>query len=197
MLLATEKLFSVWWARYNGVAEDPSKVGFVAVDPHTLEIHFKTPTDINAFLALDSTRIYALPKHLLKEADPAKLDADPIFQKPIGTGCYIIDNQVSCERYELTANEDYFLGHPTSISLLSVLWMLPVLSSLMSGDRPHKCTGRGSFGRLDLIQDADGIKPAGVQSYGYQYMTINCSKEHFKDARCVEHSVWRLTVRIS
>jgi peptide/nickel transport system substrate-binding protein len=169
----------------NGVAEDPSKVGFVAVDPHTLEIHFKTPTDINAFLALDSTRIYALPKHLLKDADPAKLDADPFFQKPIGTGCFIFDKQVAGERYELTANEDYFLGAPNFNKLvIRVMDAASIVPGLMSGEIDlTSAQGEVPLDDWTLIQDADGIKPAGVQSYGYQYMTINCSKEYFKDAR--------------
>lgn len=169
----------------NGVAAEPSKIGVVAVDPYTLEIHFKTPTDINAFLQLDSTRIYILPKHLLKDADPAHLDADPYFQKPVGTGCCIFDKQVPGERYELTANKDYFLGTPNfNKMVIRVMDAASIVPGLMSGEVDlTSAQGEVPISDWPLLKDAKGIVPASVKSYGYQYMTINCSKEYFKDAR--------------
>ena len=72
---------------------------------------------------------------IFKDADPAKLDADPFFQKPIGTGCFIFDKQVAGERYELTANEDYFLGAPNFNKLvIRVMDAASIVPGLMSGE---------------------------------------------------------------
>ncbi len=169
----------------NGVAADPTKIGVVAKDDYTLEIQFKTATDINAFLALDARFIYVLPKHLLENADPATIDTNAYFQKPIGTGAFKFDKQVSGERYELVANPDYFLGAPNFNKLIiRVMDAANIVPALMSGEIDLTSSlGEIPLDDWSLLQDSKDIIPDAVQSYGYQYMTINCSKAYFQDAR--------------
>lgn len=169
----------------SGVCENPDELGIKAVDDYTLEITFKKPTDINAFIAMDNMRIYALPKHLLENADVANLDADPYFQNPIGTGAFKFESQVSGERYELVANMDYHQGAPSFDRLvIRVMDAASIVPGLMSGEVDIT----SHLGEIPLddwtsLSGIENIVPAGTKSFGYQYMTINCSKEYFQDER--------------
>ena len=63
----------------------------VAIDGNTITVSFDK-VSANALLVFSQWPV--LPKHCLENADPAALQQDPFWQKPIGSGPFMVDEVV-------------------------------------------------------------------------------------------------------
>lgn len=167
----------------NGVCDDLSKLGVIAVDDHTLEYRFKNPIAVSTFLSIDAQRYYPIPYHVLKDAPMSGLQKNSYWQHPIGTGPFKFDSMVSGESITVLANKDYFLGSPNVDRIVfKVTSPINFSSALISGGLDCVLSNV-PLGDIELLQSTPGIVAQTTPSMKYTYMTINCEKEYFKDVR--------------
>lgn len=90
------------------------KVGDIAgvevVDDHTIRITLEEP--FAPFEEMLGTRIYILPKHLLKDIPPAELDKSEFSMNPVGSGPFKFAEYRQGEFIRLERFSDYHLGKP-------------------------------------------------------------------------------------
>jgi peptide/nickel transport system substrate-binding protein len=76
------------------------------LDAHTIRFTYQEPycPALESWASLD-----ILPRHLLEGSDITK---SPLSRRPVGTGPYRFKEWKEQERIELSANHDFFMGHP-------------------------------------------------------------------------------------
>jgi peptide/nickel transport system substrate-binding protein len=166
----------------NGVCTDLTKLGVVAVDDHTLEYYFKKPIAVSTFLYVDAQRYYPIPYHILKDVPMAQMEKNDYWKHPIGTGAFKFDSNVSGESITLTANKDYFLGAPNVDRIVfKKMDASNFAAGLTSGQ--IDLADQVPLADMQLLQSTKGLNAKTVPSLLYTYMSVNCSKDYFKDVR--------------
>ena len=109
-------------------------VGVKKIDDYTIEMTMKAPSDpATVFNTLK--QFVVLPKHLLEEIPLAEMHTNEFWQKPIGSGPFMYESQISGERVELAANPGYELGRPDIDKLvIRVVPAANIVSGLMNGE---------------------------------------------------------------
>lgn len=171
----------------SGVCEDVSKLGVTVVDDNTVMYTLKQEVAADAYMYIEARFQYILPEHLLKDKEPATIHQDDYFQHPVGSGPLIFDSQVAGERVEMVANKDYFRGLVNMDRLIvKTMEATNFVSALMSGEI-DAVVGNGlgdiQLDDWDYVSTLDGIKTSSLSGWSYQYMTVNWSRDYFKDAR--------------
>lgn len=165
----------------------PDDLQIKAIDEHTVEFGLKTPMDVEILFALVNRDIYIIPKHILKDIPMDKITTDPYWANPIvGSGPCKFDSTISGERIEMEANKDYHLGAPDfDRFVVKVVQPSNFLGGLMSGE--IDVIGGGSFSSMplkdwDLTKQQPNLSTAPTSSVGYQYMSVNTSKEYLSQS---------------
>lgn len=126
----------------NGVATGTEELGVKAVDEHTLQFTFKTPTIPEEFLLDKNREYYVLPTHLLEGVDPAELMEQDLWAAPVGSGPCEFVSEVTGNSLTLKANEDYQLGAPGFDTLvITVMDKSSLLTALIAGDLDYYAFG--------------------------------------------------------
>lgn len=142
----------------GGVAVAGETLGVEAVDPHTLKLTFKRPTDPADFLGDKNRELYVLPTHLLEGVAPADLMGLDLWTKPVGSGPCKFVSELPGSRLELEANKEYHLGAPGFDQLtITVMDKANLLTALMAGDLDYY-----AFGGNISVEDAQVARDGGL-----------------------------------
>ena len=169
----------------SGICEDVSKLAIVALDDHTVEYTLKESRALDAYFIIEARFQYILPKHKLENVEPAKMHQDEFFLHPLGAGPVLFDSMTEGQRYELVANENYYRGR-TNFDRLVLLVMDPAnYAAAFSSGEIDANTSQGLI-QLDdweYISSLNNVTAESVESYAYQWMNINQSRDYFKDPK--------------
>lgn len=131
------------WTHHTSSSPDMERIE--APDRRTVRITCAEPCPTLAEITLADLPI--LPEHIWSEVeDPATFS-----ESPVGTGPYRVEGYAPGERYELTANRDYFAGEPVADRL--VLAIIPEPSSAFLALRAGQVDAVGTPIPPQLVED--------------------------------------------
>ncbi|MEW9701686.1 ABC transporter substrate-binding protein [Paenibacillus sp. SI8] len=110
--------------------------GLNIIDDKTFEIRTKTPVDPLVFKERFATKIYFLPKHILKDIPPEQINTNPYFQNPeVTIGAFKLSKFVKGSYTELSKNTNYYLGVPKLDKIfVKVLPATNLVAQLQTGE---------------------------------------------------------------
>ena len=106
-----------------------AKIADMSVDGNVLTI---TLTDPYASMAEVLAQFAILPEHVLKDADPLSIDADPFWRNPVTSGLYTIDQFKVGNYFTLKPNENYE-GTAPKIQKVTVSFITDYITAAQSG----------------------------------------------------------------
>lgn len=167
----------------EGMELSDKSVGVKKIDDYTIEMTMKAPSDpATVFNTLK--QFVVLPKHLLEDIPLAEMHTNEFWQKPIGSGPFMYESQISGERVELAANPGYELGRPDIDKLvIRVVPAANIVSGLMNGEIDMNMGGIGRIQPVDFdtLKASDNLVVESIPSYDFQYMAINDKRDYLTD----------------
>lgn len=167
----------------EGMELSDKSVGVKKIDDYTIEMTMKAPSDpATVFNTLK--QFVVLPKHLLEDIPLSQMHTNEFWQKPIGSGPFMYDSQISGERVELVANPGYELGRPDIDRLvIRVVPAANIVSGLMNGEIDMNMGGIGRIQPVDFdtLKSNENLVVESIPSYDFQYMAINDKREYLTD----------------
>lgn len=143
-LVTNEKIKMAYYpGPYSSLAGVDAKTGFAdgtplgveVIDDYTIKYTYKDPfvAEINMFNGLD--KYVALPKHLLKDMDPATYMDWEYWKNPVSNGPLILESEIPGNELVFVANKDYHLGAPKFDKLKVILMdATNMASAMIAGD---------------------------------------------------------------
>ena len=167
----------------EGMELSDKSVGVKKIDDYTIEMTMKAPSDpATVFNTLK--QFVVLPKHLLEDIPLSQMHTNEFWQKPIGSGPFMYNSQISGERVELVANPGYELGRPDIDRLvIRVVPAANIVSGLMNGEIDMNMGGIGRIQPVDFdtLKSNENLVVESIPSYDFQYMAINDKREYLTD----------------
>jgi peptide/nickel transport system substrate-binding protein len=161
--------------------------GAKAIDEHTLVLKTKTPVDMMAFHEKISFNLKAMPKHILKDADPEKLHQNEFMQNPsVSYGAFKFVSYQKNQFVELAANKDYFRGAPKLDSLFfKIMPAANLVAQLQSGeiDMNYPEIGAIAIQDFEKVKSLENITTKEGIPLNDKFIAINNSKITDKEAR--------------
>ncbi|GKS14848.1 ABC transporter substrate-binding protein [Paenibacillus chitinolyticus] len=110
--------------------------GLKIIDDRTFEVRTKTPVDPLLFKERFGTKVFFLPKHILKDVPPEQIATHPYFQKPeVTIGAFKFANFVKGQYVEVAKNPNYYLP-PAKLDkiFIKVLPAANLVAQLQTGE---------------------------------------------------------------
>jgi peptide/nickel transport system substrate-binding protein len=150
------------------------------VDEHTIEFKTKNPLALDVFHEKIAGNLKALPKHVLKDADPSKLNQHPFMQEPtVSYGSFMFVRYQKDQFVELKANPDFFLGAPKLDKLyFKIVSPANLVAQLESGDIDMNYPDIGPIPVEDYqrVQNLPHIEATQGQPVNYKFMGFNTER---------------------
>ncbi len=164
----------------SGMQAKEGDIQVEALDEHTVKFKLKKPAPTDFLLSLRFREVFIIPQHIFGDKPISEILKDEAWMKPIGSGPYKYVSEISGERVELAANEDYYLGKPQFDKLvLRVVDASNLLSGLMNGEIDMVAGGESiPLDDWETAKAQDNLVTQSVKQHGYQYMTINTQKPY-------------------
>jgi peptide/nickel transport system substrate-binding protein len=173
----------------QGQSTDPSQplAGVKVVDPSTIQLTTKSPTDPNLLLYTIGSNIQIYPEHVLKSIADTDLAKAPFFQNPtVSDGPYEFVKYVNSQYVQFKPNPDYFQGAPKVDQLF--VKIVPA-TSMLAELRDDSVDATYAPGIADVpLQDwptvatLPNVKQDPVTGTTIQFMDINTSKPYLSNA---------------
>jgi len=174
----------------QGQNTDPSQPlsGVKVIDPHTLQLTMKQPTDPMLLLSSIGVNIYIFPQHVLKDVAAADFIKAPFFQNPnVSDGAYEFVKYINSQYVQLKPNPDYYLGAPKLDQLyVKVVPATSVLADLRDGSVDATLTpGESDVPLQDWpsVASLPNVKQNPVPGAVTQFMMINTVKPYLQSAQ--------------
>jgi peptide/nickel transport system substrate-binding protein len=130
------------------------------VDKKTLEITLEKRVDLNMIKEQFGVKLLILPKHVLKNVDPAKLSQAPFFQNPsVTSGPFKFVRYAKDQYVEYAANPDYYRGAPKIQKLFIKIVPATNLAAQLRTGEIHFNSGVG----IGLIPNSDAEDLKGAE----------------------------------
>lgn len=167
----------------EGMETGDKSVAVKKIDDYTVEMTMKAPSDpATVFNTLK--QFVVLPKHLLEDIPLAGMHTNEFWQKPVGSGPFMYDSQISGERVDLVANPNYELGRPDIDRLvIRVVPAANIVSGLINGEIDMNMGGIGRIQPVDFdtLKGSENLVVESIPSYDFQYMAINDKRDYLTD----------------
>ena len=95
-----------------GAELSPGSIAVKAEGDYKVTFTFKKPIFADTVIDQWATAFFVIPKHIFQGKTPAEINAPTLWAKPVGSGPFRYEREITGERMELVANKDYFLGAP-------------------------------------------------------------------------------------
>ena len=168
----------------SGMQAKEGDIQVKALDANTVEFTLKEAAPTDFLLSLRFREIFIIPKHIFGDKPIAQILEHEGWTKPVGSGPYKYVSEISGERIEFAANQDYFLGEPAFDQLvLRVVDASNLLTGLMNGE--IDVVGGGASVPLDdweMTKQQANLTAESVSTHSYQYMTLNTKKPYLSQA---------------
>ena len=159
-----------------GTASRISQIAAVVViDPLTVEIKTKAAAPT---LLVGLSEIVIEPKHYYEQAG-----ADAVARRPVGTGPFVFQRWVAADRYELTANAEYWGGKPRidRVVFRQIPESATRISSLLAGET--HIVEEIPIDLVERVRAARNVEIAAVETSGSLVLTSDTRKPPFNDPR--------------
>ena len=159
----------------EGQTEIPS---VTIVDEKTITFKTKSPVDVNMVKEQIGSKFMILPKHILKDVDPANLSKDPFFQNPnVTSGAFKFVQYKKDQYVEFVRNEDYYLGEPVLNKLfIKIVPGANMVAQLQTGEvHFNVSSGVGKIPAQDYetVEKMQNVEIKNEPTYGFQVMYVN------------------------
>ncbi len=181
----TETNIGTYIAQFAGLAENgklpegETELSSIKVlDEKSLEITLKQAIDLNMIREQLGTKLFILPKHVLKDADPAEFAQLPYFLAPdVTSGPYKFVTYEKDQFVQYVANEDYYRGAPKIKNMYIKLVPSTNLATQLETGEIHFNTGLGiglfPSTDFDTVKEMDGIWTKTEPNTSVQMMLFN------------------------
>ena len=151
--------------------------GIEIIDEKTLTIRTKKPVDINFLKQNLGYLIHFVPKHVLKDIEPAELHQNPFMENPdVTNGPFTLEKWASDSFVELNANPDYYRGAPKINKLFfKVMPSANLVAQLQTGEIHMNVPGVGNIAVQDYekVKNIAHIKTIEGKPFNFQMMYFN------------------------
>jgi peptide/nickel transport system substrate-binding protein len=159
----------------EGVTEIPS---VKVIDEKTIEFKTNKPVDPNMVKEQLGVKFMILPKHILKDVDPAKLSQHPFFQNPTVTnGAYKFVKYQKDQFVELVANDEYYLGKPETKKIFVKIMPAPnLVAQLQTGELDMNVAsgiGKVAVQDYETVEGFKNVRTKVEPTIGFQTMELN------------------------
>lgn len=159
----------------EGATEIPS---VKVIDEKTLEFKTSKPVDPNMLKEQLGVKFMVLPKHVLKDVDPAKLSQHPFFQNPnVTNGAYKFVKYQKDQFVELVANDKYYFGKPETKKIFVKIMPAPnLVAQLQTGELDmNVASGIGKIAVQDYetVEKIKNVRTKVEPTIGFQTMEFN------------------------
>lgn len=159
--------------------------GAKKIDDHTIQFHTKVPVDTMTFHEKVSINLKASPKHILKDADPEKLQQNPFLQNPnVSYGAFTFVAYQKNQYVELAAYKDYFKGAPKLNKLFfKIMPAENIVVQLQSGEIQMNFPEIGAIPVQDFerVKNMSNIRVLSGKPLNDKFMGINT--KHIPDPK--------------
>ncbi len=157
--------------------------GVKVVDPNTIQLTTKSPTDPNLLLYTIGSNIQIYPEHILKSVPAAGIAKAPFFQNPtVSDGPYEFVKYVNSQYVQFKPNPGYWQGVPKLDQLF--VKIVPATSMLAElGDGEVDATYAPGIADVPLqdwpsVAKLKNVKQDPVAGTTIQFMDINAGKPY-------------------
>lgn len=149
-----------------------------AVDEHTVQFKTKKPVDPNYIKEMVGTKIWTLPKHVLKDVKPADLVNSSFMQKPnVSSGPYKFVTYNKNAYIQFKADDKYYLGKPKVKNMYIKIMQAPnLVDELQSGNIQMNASGGIgdiTYQDLDTVKKISSVTTKVEKQIGFQTMEFN------------------------
>lgn len=156
------------------------------IDDKTFQFKTKKPVDPNMVKEQIGSKLMILPKHVLKETDPASLSKSPFMMNPTVTnGAFTFIKYQKDQYVQYKANQDYYLGKPKLDQLfVKIMPAANIVAQLQTGELMMNAAG--GIGKIpaqdfETVQKMKNVKTQFEPTMGFQVMMFNTEK--IKDSK--------------
>jgi peptide/nickel transport system substrate-binding protein len=166
----------------SGAETSADSIGVKADNDYQVTFTLKKAVFINSVLDQFATSFYVIPKHVFAGKTVAEINAPTLWAKPVGSGPFKYDKEITGERMELTANKAYFLGAPDFDRLvIRIMPSTSLLSGLMSGE--VDIVAGGAMGSVmlddwDIAKKQTNLVTESLPTLNYQTLIINTQQPY-------------------
>ena len=119
----------------SGAELSAGSIGVKADGDYKVVFTLKKPVFADTVIDQWATAFFIVPKHIFQGKTAAEINAPTLWAKPVGSGPFKYEREISGERMELVANKNYFLGAPDFDRLvIRIMPSASLLSGLISGE---------------------------------------------------------------
>lgn len=161
--------------------------GIEIIDNKTFTIHTKQPVDPNYLKENFGYFIQFIPKHVLKDVNPAELHQHPFMEKPDVTNGPFKFVKLSPDSYlELHANPEYYRGAPKLTKLFfKVMPSANLVAQLQTGEIQMNFPGVGNIAIQDYekVKNMANVRTIQGKPFNYQMMYFNTESINHPEVR--------------
>jgi peptide/nickel transport system substrate-binding protein len=164
-----------------GAETSKGSIGVVANGDYEVTINLKSPIFADTLLT-SINGVYIIPKHIFEGKTAAEINAPDLWAKPVGSGPFIYESEISGERMELVKNADYFQGAPDIDRLtIRVVDSTNLLAGLINGEIDIVGLGNIPLDDWDLAKQQENITTLSIPSTSYQTLILNTQKPYLTE----------------
>ncbi|OMF37751.1 hypothetical protein BK133_04230 [Paenibacillus sp. FSL H8-0548] len=157
------------------------------IDEKHLEITTGSPVDANLIYERFSD-ILIVPKHILKDVDPAQLNQSAFWRNPnVTSGSYKFVKYENKSYVELAANEEYYRGAPEIAKVfIKIMPAANIVAQLQSGELDmNAAQGTGNIPAAEwlTVKTFDNVATSEAQTRRYNSIEINMERFPDKEVR--------------
>jgi len=166
----------------SGAELSAGSIGVKADGDYKVVFTLKKPVFADTVIDQWATAFFIVPKHIFQGKTAAEINAPTLWAKPIGSGPFKYEREISGERMELVANKNYFLGAPDFDRLvIRIMPSASLLSGLISGE--VDIIAGGAMGSISLddwptAQKQANLITESIPTLNYQTLIINTQQPY-------------------
>lgn len=165
-----------------GAELSPDSIGVKAEGDYKVVFTLKKPIYADAVIDQWATAFFIVPRHIFQGKTAAEINAPTLWAKPVGSGPFKYEREITGERMELVANKDYFLGAPDFDRLvIRIMPSASLLAGLISGE--VDIVAGGAMGSISLddwptAQKQANLVTESIPTLNYQTLIINTQQPY-------------------
>lgn len=171
----------------SGIETSAQSVNVKAVDEKTVDFGFKNEIDPEMFIKMFNLNFLTLPSHCFEGVAFEDVNSSDFWKNPIGNGPCIYKSMVQDERYEYTANKDYYMGTPDfDTFVIRVVSTENLLAGLMTGEIDIIAGSSSSLPIADweMAQMQENLVCESAVGPGYYNLCLNQQRDYLTDEVC-------------
>lgn len=165
----------------SGAELSEDSINVKANGANEITITMKKPMYADTLLS-NLNMVFMIPKHIFAGKTTEEINAPDLWAKPVGTGPFKYDSEISGERMELVKNPDYFQGAPDIDKLVvRVVDNTSLVANLMSGDVDINVQGSIPMQDWAMAKEQENLTAVSFPTTSYYTFIMNMSKPYMTE----------------